>query len=250
MPTVGSANPQHQTKQEEANSAHAASTVKTDPAQTESRPTAAGDRQETPEEAIARYTYWLTWFTFIMAVGTLGLFGVTYIAAIAAKRSADALPTLERGYIFAAPSLVWSPSNRGDGGEAAVVDCWLANYGRTPVILWQFESDFCTLSRDFAEPDNTLPIPVAQPRPFIGGQLLGTEGADSRWHMGERQLVPPLDAQGMQALKRGEIFVWFCGRVTYEDVFGNARQTRFRWVYNGLSGHFTPRGGKPYNERT
>jgi hypothetical protein len=32
--------------------------------------------EETPEHAIARYNYWLTWVTFILAVATVGLGGV------------------------------------------------------------------------------------------------------------------------------------------------------------------------------
>jgi len=43
-------------------------------------------------------------------------------------------------------------------------------------------------------------------------------------------------------------FVWYCGRVTYEDIFGNIRQTRFRWRSSGDD--FMPSGAKPYNERT
>ncbi len=35
-----------------------------------------GTAKENPEDAIARYNYWLTWVTFILAVATMGLGGI------------------------------------------------------------------------------------------------------------------------------------------------------------------------------
>jgi hypothetical protein len=67
--------------------------------------------------------------------------------------------------------------------------------------------------------------------------------------------IPAFDQAVMDAIDGGHIFVWFYGRMTYEDIFGNSRETRFRWRYNGLakgsSGlSFMRSGGKPHNERT
>jgi hypothetical protein len=61
-------------------------------------PQSAGQNHDPSQEAIAYYTFWLTWFTGIMAVGTLGLFVVTLVAALAAKESADALINAEKAW--------------------------------------------------------------------------------------------------------------------------------------------------------
>src|SRR3954454_8479991 len=57
-------------------------------------------RQRTTEDPVAFFTLCLVVFTAVLAFSTIGLWLVTGTAARAARDSADALPNLERAYIF------------------------------------------------------------------------------------------------------------------------------------------------------
>lgn len=199
-------------------------------------------------------------FTITLWFATRGLLeaaktdaAISLKAANAAQQSAEALPALERGYVFIRPELGWSeqtqqrPANevgpRLPNLHSAHVNCSFINHGRTPVVLWQYEVDFRLLSHP-QEPDNTT-----EPRPihlFPDGHIF-EQG--KRWRPDHKELLP-FDQATMDAIDDGHIFVWFYGRMTYEDIMGRTQQTRFRWCYNGLAQSFMPRGGKPYNERT
>lgn len=57
----------------------AARIVKGDSAQNEGRPATTGDWQKDTQEALARYTYWLTWLTFALAVTSIALFALGFL---------------------------------------------------------------------------------------------------------------------------------------------------------------------------
>jgi hypothetical protein len=57
-------------------------------------------RQRATEDPAAFFTLCLVFFTAILSFSTIGLWLVTGTAARAARDSADALPNLERAYIF------------------------------------------------------------------------------------------------------------------------------------------------------
>jgi hypothetical protein len=166
-----------------------------------------------------------------------------------AKQAADASSALERGYVFVKPEYNIGLRSPRPG---ALIDeslpyfsasSEIRNYGRTPIILRTFESAVDLLSKP-SEPDNTLPMPVIL---FPGGRVLE---AGQKWNSSSASTTPITGSDWRITVDEGVAFVWYYGKVTYEDVLGNIRFTRFRWQYNGLAKSFEPYGGKPFNERT
>ena len=172
-------------------------------------------------------------------------------SAGAAEASARALPALERGYVFFKPQMHWGRASRRDGVDLALpypsyanAYCIFTNHGRTPVILRQYEADLQLLSKIFGEPDNTsIPMPILL---FPGGQLLKVGDGWSP----EPRATPLMSEQLMETVGALDTFVWFYGCMTYEDVFGVIRHTRFRWRWEPVSRQIVPQGGRPYNERS
>jgi hypothetical protein len=215
--------------------------------------------QQAKENPFRAFWRWIThdaitFFTVALFIATvvLAIVAIVQIRFLArademARIAANALPALERGYVFAKPRLVWAEYLKPKEGMhyQPSANCTFTNHGRTPVVLWRYEADYCLLSASAREPDN-----IADPMPiylFPGGHIL--EAGDSWKELKDRE-VPGFDQATMDAISTGKIFIWFYGRMTYEDIFGNERVTRTRWRYNGLAKSFMPYSGKPYNERT
>jgi hypothetical protein len=99
-------------------------------------PEAPRQNVDPSQEAVAYYTFWLTWFTGIMAVGTLGLFVVTYIAAVAAKRSADVardtLIAAQRPWVSVQGIEIRGPLTFEDGEARIDLRFNLKNVGNSP----------------------------------------------------------------------------------------------------------------------
>jgi len=112
----------------------------------------AAKEKEKTDEALARYTWWLTFFTCILAFATVGLgvatiglyltgekqIGVAEKAANAAAKSADHVATAERPYIFGGFGRR-RYEIEPDLSEFFVATVTMANYGRTPGFLKRIE---------------------------------------------------------------------------------------------------------------
>jgi hypothetical protein len=206
----------------------------------------------------------------LSVVGAILLFWTLYytrratraaiIAANAAKESADALPAIERAYIFAelmpnAASLISSPIERviskrelgfGDAGSAHVRIMYrTVNHGKTPAIIKSITSTIYhleNLPKHIRHANTEVPTadvvragdtyPMRENGWFIHDQGINIDAAIS--------------------IKAGRSFVWICGRVLYDDVFGRERETRFCWRYNRSEGSFEQydRGDEELNRRT
>lgn len=96
------------------------------------------------EDPIATYTRWLAVFTALLVAATVALFvsgernvKVAEAAADAAKRSADAVASLERPYFFNLPKIEGKVSKEGpfDAVTPPIVHYTVHNIGRAPGIL-------------------------------------------------------------------------------------------------------------------
>jgi hypothetical protein len=161
----------------------------------------------------------------------------TTVAAKAAQDSADALPAIERAYIFIVPKIIIT-----FGRRETYYHC--VNHGKTPAIINGIERHF---DPSIDPPDNTN---------FRANFLDANEvviAAGERYPREQDAVIPlPIQTGNMDdALGTPEPdFLWFYGTIVYGDVFGEQRFTRFRWRYNRMTKKFSPCGGPPYNERT
>ena len=162
----------------------------------------------------------------------------TEIAANAAKDSADALPAIERAYVFVVPKI--KPVLLADGKFG--VEYYFVNHGKTPAVIDGIEIHFSPLA---SPPDNTSFLANI---PQANGSVIGT---GERWPSSQDGIINP-SAETASITGEAIELNWFHGTITYTDVFGRARHTRFRWrfEFNGETYSFTPDGGAPYNERT
>jgi hypothetical protein len=169
-------------------------------------------------------------------------------AADAAKKSADALPALERAYMFIETrNLVFPRGNKlypetTPGEEQVSIFFQFVNHGRTPAVITSLDTNFEILTE---APDNTLSIP---PNMILENDTVVEPSV--AWGKTTKKLGRALDSCALKALEQGHAFMWLYGSLTYQDIFGESRITRFRWRYDGRLKWFHACGGKPYNERT
>jgi hypothetical protein len=185
-------------------------------------------------------------FTAILGAFTIRLARSTRVAAEAAQKSAEALPAIERAYIFVTGELeYWDPINTSD--ERTVyssrigVKFHLENHGKTPAIIGSIEAHLRVWSID---PDNTQHFPSI----FLPNEIIIRSG--DTWTPPNSPLNFQVDELTADAIANQTATIWFYGSIIYQDVFGNDRVTRFRWARSEILEIFGPRGGRPYNERT
>jgi hypothetical protein len=171
---------------------------------------------------------------------------VTNKAANAAKDAAEALPTVERAYIFIVAELKYSdPINTKDERSVCSsrlrVEFRLENHGKTPAVINSIDAQLRVWSE---EPDNTRHIPsVILPNETI------IKSGDS-WTPPNSPLNFGVDEAMADAIANQTAVIWFYGSILYQDMFGNDRVTRFRWGRSEIFDIFGPRGAVPYNQRT
>jgi hypothetical protein len=56
----------------------------------------------------------------------------------------------------------------------------------------------------------------------------------------ERQAALALDRAAAESLRGGSEFLWFYGRVVYDDMHQAEHETRFLWRYDGHADRFAP----------
>jgi hypothetical protein len=177
---------------------------------------------------------------FVQAIVFIFTLRATVRAANAAKDSADALPAIERAYVFVVPKLNQDILSSGGFG----VHYYFVNHGKTPAIIDGIEVHYESL----ASPPNNIRfranIPETSGIVIAGGGRWPAEDNEKRYPSVKIASIEDACATKVQDSD------WFYGRITYSDVFGQARYTRFRWRFDRLTHDFSPNGSAPYNERT
>jgi hypothetical protein len=172
--------------------------------------------------------------------------GAAQTAADAAKKSADALPILERAYLF----VEFSDSNIQEvlamytdnaSTRRIKVRFTIFNYGKTPAIVK-------AIFRTLLHIDGGMGEPFYVESVLIEDEIIIASGARTEIYRVEDQRV--LTDDGAVAIKERRCLVLFFGKVEYEDVFGNPHETTFWRRYEPGNNQMPQYGGKQYNKRT
>jgi hypothetical protein len=206
-----------------------------------------------PDERIANYTWWLAVLTGALVMVSLGqgFFllrsnKTARMAAIAAQKSADFIPAIERSYVFMQISyFTFQLTPVQVGTERSKVYSLsvrfnFINHGKTPAIIRELRAGIKRLKSEL--PPNAWKAEDIVP---LGRKVLGSEYAyQPQIDMGDDPLA---EADGGLILNSA-LFVYFFGHLAYEDVFGNSHETQFCWRLS--QGCFEEWGGKAHNFRT
>jgi hypothetical protein len=185
-------------------------------------------------------------FTLVLSISTIALWLSNNKAVEAAKAAAEALPNVERAYVFMVPDLEWHLQTQHSSGVGtyharAAAHFRLENHGKTPAIIESIDARLGILRE---EPDNRLHLTMN----IIPGEKILDSGKS--WWPQDHPLIVEISEAEADAIAQHQAAVWFYGSVIYWDMFGKGHITRFRWSYSEILEIFTPRGEAPYNERT
>lgn len=187
------------------------------------------------DEILAMAAVVIAIFSIIMGIFTISLSRSTRIAANVAKQSAEALSQSERAHIFA-KVLEWSDISEATtvGNEEGLqrdgpipasikVEFCFENHGKTPAVLKMISRDIVY----WASPPKWH-IALTGNIPVVGLPREGDEIVDSgRETKGMNCEATNLVVRQAQSVIRGRLYVWFYGRVIYDDVFGATHEHRF-----------------------
>ncbi|MGP8052151.1 MAG: hypothetical protein ACLPYB_16300 [Desulfobaccales bacterium] len=172
---------------------------------------------------IAAFTVML-WFT------NRKLWKVSYIAAKAAEKSAkaaeksaDALPAIERAYLY----VYVSPKNVSKFviGEN-LVEVTVSNCGRTPAII----KNIVAISGYFNTPPaicQGIPIPIKPHETIIAGR----PHPDEEMPFVFKITIADSDQMEDVIRENSHMGIFIHGCIKYEDIFRNPQETRFYWRY-------------------
>ena len=170
------------------------------------------------DDPITGYTFLLMIFTGFLVVCNVLLWFSTKKAANAAKKAADALPVVERAYIFittiSLPKII-----KENIYEVSII---ISNVGKTPAILSQIKSA-CILSERY--PSKHGGIQGEFPR---GGAIVP---ANDRMEIKVKAKITKNDSEKIQAK---EIKLLCCGLIAYSDIWKVKHETGFCWEFTPL----------------
>jgi hypothetical protein len=219
--------------------------------------------KEKADEALARYTFWLTVFTGILALATVGLgaatiglytagekqIAVTAKAADAAQKSAEiaesALLNVEVAYPYA---VIRDHGIQVEHGRirsvtiGTVVNFYFTNHGRTPADITEV---YCQMYVDKGIPDAI--IPPVHPYNWLDGDVVpaGRDSKDFSFNMNDVMFETFYSGR----VKDANNIIWFMGYARYNDVFGNEYILGFCFAFGTARATFYPVGRDGYNYR-
>jgi len=198
------------------------------------------------KDPMITYTFWLMIFTGVLAISTIGLWIVTIRdgkhtekAANAAKDSADALPIIERAYVFV-EEIMWQ--NLFVDEPIQPVTNYLSvrfiNHGNTPAII----------RKVFVLPDKVIVYPTS----VDIGDFKIPEGivVSSREDKKSGVISIITSAEEIKKIREGTLKLICYGCIIYEDILRKERRTYFCWEYNESIGGFYISGNKELNYYT
>ncbi len=165
------------------------------------------------EERVADYTLWLAWLTGVLAVSTTGLWAVTYFTLRHGRETAE---RQLRAYVSVSEVRV----EHLEGMAEFSVE--LKNCGQTPAYKLTVDTNVKLAAHPLNEP---LAL-TARPR---GVTIVGPGQASHGFVPAGRAL----NAEELAALRAGTKALYVFGEINYEDAFGIARWTRFRFMIGG-----------------
>ena len=219
--------------------------------------------------ALAAFTLGLTIFTAFLYATTRTSSKAAAVAAKAAQDSAEALPKLERAYLFANIHPVQSFTTTYHGIMAPPPDTTfqykvrtqfdeglidlpsdnpvyhldyevnLTNHGKTPAVIKSLRLGASHVTD--AEP------PESWGSPSIENEVVLRADAKRSYKFRD---PTPLSKDAAQLIHDGKRSPQFYGRIEYEDVFGLTHITQFCGRYSAPTDRFELYGGRKFNFRT
>jgi hypothetical protein len=184
----------------------------------------------------------------------------TAIAATAARDSADALPKLERSYLFVEIDPISAVGVKSlvkrDGN--LLIRYRYINHGKTPAIITGAsatlanasdvpdEIDCFTLSSEIVVPGGEIYPPIEK-YIYAGGRGAQQTVIDAYKYVAH--LDPKLSEDDLVSIQDGNSSLWFYGRIIYDDIFTKAHETAFCWRFDPTQDQFVIHGNA-HNFRT
>lgn len=200
----------------------------------------------------ASATVFIALFTRALKRSTDNLWVATKAAADAAKESADAIPVIERAYVFLklekdnlseclAHALGTTTDVYVSGPPKPFIAWRLHNGGRTTAVIADIRMAIEIADAPSEPPYENLPS-VEYRDEFIHSTNLTEENAIKRDRISRGQALEIASPEGGKS-------IFFCGEIDYEDVLDKPRRTGFCLRWRHSEGGFEPYGGKKYNYR-
>jgi hypothetical protein len=226
----------------------------------EERANQTGGREQDGSEAyfvVAGYRLKITDVAVATFTGLLVLVGAWQAirlrqTMLATKAAADALPAVERAYLFVEADLktidrltraiAAAKTNKSETPPDArerVLGYQIVNHGKTPALVKAMEFVFCY--------SNVTQRTVIEPRTVSAGATVIRGG---ELHKSKSQLIGRFGNPELVGIAEGRMHLFFLGTIFYDDVFRQQRETRICWRYDPDTESFVEDGGKDDNRRT
>lgn len=194
---------------------------------------------------------WLIRWTAAVAAFTFVLAAVGAWQGIQLKRSVDLLAQSERAQMFVIVhsehlrfliSVAERHAKEGPDEEGVIysdvadVTYSFKNYGKTPAIVREISARLVYGAKPPEKPSYIPTDQVLQEHMIASGEMTAviTPLDDVRPH--RCKMDRELTIQEARDLARAQIYIWFYGRVLYDDSFGQQREHCFLWRYGGTHG--------------
>jgi hypothetical protein len=200
------------------------------------------------EDRLAKYTLWLAIFTgaLVLTSAVQNLFLIranktARIAAEAAKQSADAIPTVERPFVFVRSIAAhFSAANDRERPEVTVT---FHNYGRTPANVHAVLIGVRILDHIPTEKD--AEIYLSDEKSKFEVEIIF--GADQPWTAPVAVCWEPFTPELARQMTAGKFNLYCWGFIEYRDIFGRKHSTRFCRQYELRRNEWFPVGGMGRN---
>jgi hypothetical protein len=213
--------------------------------------TEAEARQEAQDRKEKFYSdTWLIRWTGAVAVFTLVLGGIGAWQGIQLKRSVDLLSQSERAQMFIVVHRDWfemisqaakrypnTPDmDNSEVSESSFVSYNFKNYGKTPAIIKEISAMFFVGSKPPSEPVYIPNDDILKESMIASGDVtaIADSTRDILTHYCKFKTAVTL-AEAKEIV-RAQSYIWFFGRILYEDIFGRKHEHRFLWRYGGAHG--------------
>jgi len=115
--------------------------------------------------------------------------------------------------------------------KGPIVTMAFKNFGQTPAYEVLHGADLC--SHEFPLIGNSLPL---QTKPDISQVVTKVAMPPSGEGVKILTMEKPLTPEEVKQLEVGKTAIYLYGEITYRDAFRKKRSTKYRYMYNGLTG--------------
>jgi hypothetical protein len=164
------------------------------------------------------FTGLLAWFTFRLWRSTENLW-------LSTKASVEALPKMERAYVFVEIKLEEPLIHTPSGNAQSKISLYIWNHGRTPAALTKIRG-YCVIVEEL--PQELLKFPGSENELPTGLVIAG--GGYRVEHA-----TCHISNVDMGDIEGGQRVLYCIGKIEYEDVMGVHRETGFCWQYRPSS---------------